>query len=117
MSAPCPFCHHRDGSHAIPCLGGFVSVRAQPLPDGATVEPQDHARLGRQADRVRELMSDGAWWTLAALAERVGASEAGVSARVRDLRKPRFGGYVVERKREGSLFSYRMVAATRREVA
>lgn len=85
-----------------------MAQRAPAKHDGATLEPQDHGRLGTQQERVRALMADGRWWTLKQLAERVGASEAGVSARVRDLRKARFGGFEVERRRVGNGFEYRM---------
>ena len=44
------------------------------------------------------------------LSPMVGGSEAGISARLRDLRKPRFGGYTVERRRvDGGLFEYRIL--------
>lgn len=90
--------------------------------DGVTYEPdQDEARLASQLRRVFGVMSDSRWHTLAELAERTGGSEAGVSARLRDLRKPRFGHWTVERERvDGGLFMYRlppgpsvMTAATR----
>lgn len=56
----------------------------------------------------------GSWRTLRELADRAGGSEAGVSARLRDLRKPEFGAYVVERRRrEGcaNLWEYRVLPA------
>lgn len=81
-----------------------------PLFDGPCLEPHDHERLSRQLDKVRDLMKDGAWRSLPMIRAAVGAaSEAGVSARLRDLRKPKFGGYEVQRKREGNLFYYRLV--------
>lgn len=68
--------------------------------DGATFDPTlDGVRLTGQLERVRDLMADGAWRTLAEIAAKVEGSEPGVSARLRDLRKPRFGGLAVERKR------------------
>lgn len=81
-----------------------------PLPefDGQTYSrPQDHARLGRQLLSVFNLMKDGQPRMLAQIAQHVGGSEASVSARLRDLRKSKFGGYDVERKRiAGGLWSY-----------
>lgn len=78
--------------------------------DGETYEPdRDHLRLARQHVAVRREMSDGRWWTLRELAEVVGAPEASVSARLRDLRKPRFGGYTIERTYAGGgVWRYRM---------
>ena len=78
--------------------------------DGATYEPaHDQARLSTQLGAVKALMGDGRWRTLTQIRAAVGGSEAGVSARLRDLRKPRFGGYTVERQRvDGGLYEYRM---------
>lgn len=78
--------------------------------DGATYDPaRDHDRLSHQLTEVRTLMLDGSWRTLAEIAEVVGAPEASVSARLRDLRKPRHGGYLVDRQyvRRG-LYQYRV---------
>lgn len=92
----------------------YTAQAAKPLEphfDGATYEPgADHARLTGQLARVLDLMRDGKWRTLGQIAEAVQGSEAGVSARLRDLRKPRFGAYMVDRERvEGRLFRYRLV--------
>ena len=78
--------------------------------DGETVEPErDCPRLSRQLDLVRELMLDGAWRSLATIALEVGGSEAGVSARLRDLRKPRFGEWTVQREyQDNGLWLYRV---------
>jgi hypothetical protein len=84
-----------------------------PLFDGDTFTPaRDGDRLRCQLDAVRRLMSDGAWRTLAEIGAAVGAPEASASARLRDLRKPKFGGLAVEREyvRRG-LFRYRLAAA------
>lgn len=71
----------------------------------------DGPRLERLLDRVRALMSDGAWRTLAEIVEHVGGSEAGVSARLRDLRKAPIRAEV-ERRRRGDprlgLWEYRV---------
>lgn len=68
--------------------------------DGNTFdEDLDGARLRRQLAAVRKATSDHQWWTLARLSTEVGAPEPSVSARLRDLRKKKFGGLTVERKR------------------
>ena len=71
--------------------------------DGSTYEPvHDEVRLGKQALAVFELMRDGNWRTLREITEAIGGgSEAGVSARLRDFRKDKFGGHVVNRRRRG----------------
>ena len=73
------------------------------------VSSRDESRLTAQLVQVAAAMSDGQWHTLAELSSRVGAPEASVSARLRDLRKPRFGAYIIERQYvERGLFKYRM---------
>lgn len=79
--------------------------------DGRTFDPaRDGPRLTRQHNRVFALMKDGAWRTLAVIAAACGDPEASISARLRDLRKERFGGHGVDRRRAGpGLFEYRLV--------
>lgn len=70
-----------------------------PLFDGATFNAaRDGARLNCQLDAVRRAMLSGGWWTLPRLAAYAKGSEASVSARLRDLRKTKFGGYEIERR-------------------
>lgn len=78
--------------------------------DGETFsESEDGPRLARQLDRVRELMEDGRFRTLKGVAAAAKCSEASASARLRDLRKARFGGREVERKRLAQgLWQYRL---------
>lgn len=63
-------------------------------------------------------MSDGEWRSLAQLATAVSeltgrsASEAGVSARLRDLRKEKFGGHHVERQKTEDIYQYRVLIDT-----
>lgn len=78
--------------------------------DGRTFSPaRDGERLGKQLGAVKEVMRDHDWHTLAELSHKAGGSTASVSARLRDLRKARFGGYQVERRyvSEG-LWEYRI---------
>lgn len=83
--------------------------------DGETFdEGLDGARLSSLLVKVRTLMADGTWRTLSEICAAIGAgSEAGVSARLRDLRKEQFGGYTVERRRRGDgrrgLWEYRLL--------
>jgi hypothetical protein len=67
--------------------------------DGVTYEQErDHERLSAMLWRVQAVMADGHWHTLGELSARTGGSEAAVSARLRDLRKPKFGGHTVKRR-------------------
>lgn len=79
--------------------------------DGETYDPdRDRERLSRQLYAVLDVMKDGKWRTLPDLASATQSPEASVSARLRDLRKPRFGSHIVERQylRKG-LFQYRLI--------
>lgn len=79
--------------------------------DGQTYEPAlDHDRLSTQLERVKALMMDGEWRTLDEISSTVGhCSTPSASARLRDIRKARFGAFTVERKRIGKgLFAYRV---------
>jgi hypothetical protein len=78
--------------------------------DGQTYDPdEDAVRLTGQLLAVYDLMKDGLWRPLRLIAHEVGGSEAAVSARLRDCRKPKYGGHTVRRKREGGgLFLYRL---------
>jgi len=81
--------------------------------DGSTYDHgRDSARLGDQVLAVLSVMSDGKWRTLGELAREAQAPEASVSARLRDLRKARFGGYTVNRQYVcRGLFRYQLVAS------
>lgn len=71
----------------------------------------DLERRERLLDRVRELMLDHHWRTLGEIRRAAGGSETGVSARLRDLRKPEHGGFTVESRRrgqDGGLWEYRV---------
>jgi len=63
----------------------------------STLEPQDTDRLNTQLNRVKFFMLSGEWKTLREIADHVQGSEAGVSARLRDLRNKYH--YTVNRRR------------------
>jgi hypothetical protein len=71
--------------------------------DGETYEPiHDQKRLTGQTLAVWRAMNDGQWHTLDGLCRITGyRSQASLSARLRDLRKDRFGGHDVEIRRRG----------------
>lgn len=80
----------------------------------APLGPDDMPRLSRQLAAVKALMATGEWYTKDRLrtlmaAQGIPCCDAGVSARIRDLRKKQYGGYTMERRNIGSgLFEYRM---------
>jgi hypothetical protein len=82
--------------------------------DGYTYDPDyDKERLSRQFYRVFNAMKDGVPRTLAEIARITGDPEASISARLRDLRKPQFGGHIVIRtsraERKRGLFEYQLL--------
>lgn len=95
-------------------LGDQAYALPSPAPsrafDGETYEAgRDHQRLKGQLSRVFDLMKDGVARTLDEIATACGGTEAAVSARLRDLRKAKYGGHHVERERvQGGLYRYRL---------
>jgi hypothetical protein len=81
--------------------------------DGATFDKDlDGARLARQLSAVKRylLARRGGFATLSEIAGALRFPEASISARLRDLRKPKFGAYQVERRRVSrGLFEYRVL--------
>lgn len=60
-----------------------------PIFGGRTYNPaRDRERLQLQLNAVLTFMRDHRWHTLREISQAVGAPEASVSARLRDLRKP-----------------------------
>ena len=85
--------------------------------DGPEYDPAlDDARLTKQMGRVYACMIDGRWRTLSEIREITSDPEASISAQLRHLRKPRFGGYMVRRRRRGEkkhgLFEYQLLKIT-----
>lgn len=79
--------------------------------DGPDIDPTDVPRLATQLERVRAALSDGLWHTLDGLAREANCTTQSASARVRDLRKHRFGGHTIERQRvrgAPGVFVYRL---------
>ncbi len=80
--------------------------------DGPTFDAAiDGPRLGNQLAEVLNVMRGGCWRTLDEIIAAVGrGTQTGISARLRDLRKPKFGGWSVESRRrsENGLWEYRV---------
>lgn len=92
-------------------MNAYAAAKGKAEPEGKTYSWQlDGVRLAGQKQRVFDLMRDGRYRTLARIAEVVGGSEAGVSARLRDLRKPQFGAFDVQKRRvAGGIWEYRLI--------
>jgi hypothetical protein len=83
---------------------------------GGDLEPEDPERLGRQLKAIRQIMSDGEWrtfkeiQTILATEYDIAADSPGISARLRDFRKPQFGGHDLQKyKVANGLWKYRVV--------
>ncbi len=89
----------------------------------STLSNADKPRLATQSQHIKRLMSDGRWRTFAEIREAllvnhaVFTSEAGVSARLRELRKPSHGAWIVDRTRiSDGIWAYRMRAGEARQL-
>lgn len=83
--------------------------------DGETYESSlDQVRMTRQLRAVFEFMKDGSWYTPERISAHCGGSVAGITARIRDLRKDRFGAYKVSSRRvgRGGSWEYSIMNAT-----
>jgi hypothetical protein len=73
----------------------------------------DKARLAGQIERVFRLMADGCWRSLDEIARETRDPQASISAQLRHLRKPRFGGHQVLKRPRGDrkqgLFEYKLL--------
>lgn len=71
---------------------------------------RDDMRLTGQLLRIWRVVQDGAWRSLSDIAAATGDPQASVSAQLRHLRKPKFGGHAVERNYRGNgLYLYRVI--------
>lgn len=80
--------------------------------DGETVRAIDIPRLAGQIAKVFELMRDGKYRTLTEIAKATGSMETSASARLRDLRKERFGAHTVVSRQVSTnplVFEYRLI--------
>lgn len=78
--------------------------------DRAAYDPEaDKDRRRKQLGRVYSVLRDGLWHGLPELTERAGGLATSVSARIRDLRKPKFGGREIQARCFGrNVWKYRM---------
>ena len=77
------------------------------------VPEHDDKRLTNQIKRIFGCMFDNKWRTLREIAEITNDPEASISAQLRHLRKPRFGSFIVNKRRRGcegvGLFEYQLL--------
>lgn len=69
--------------------------------DGDTFDPEeDETRLRGQMARIYHAMRDGRWRTTEVIEAMTGDPAPSIQARIRDLRKEKFGAYEVESRRD-----------------
>ena len=69
---------------------------------GPTCTDQDVPRLMTQMEQIHAYLSTHQWSTLAEIEASTGFPQASISSQLRHLRKPRFGGFRVEKRRRTS---------------
>ena len=80
-----------------------------PTFDGAAFDPAlDQDLLTGQIKRIYDAMQDGRWRTFRRIHAMTGDGEASISAQLRNLRKARFGGHTIEKRRVGGGWEYRL---------
>lgn len=85
----------------------------EPHFNGPDYDPAlDHRRLTHQIKRVFDASYGLKWKTLSELQSLTDDPQASISAQLRHLRKPRFGGWNVQRQRRGTTgtWEYRVLA-------
>ena len=104
----CGWCAQNGTASPVPTLR-HGSALGEDLPDVRSIygdrdgktyaAPHDLFRLNAQAHRVYEFMFARDWVSLQEISRVTGDPEASISARLRDLRKPKFGAFIVNRRR------------------
>ena len=88
--------------------------------NGPAYEPRyDLERLTGQIRRIYDLMIDGAWRTLDEIHRCTRDPPASISAQLRHLRKRRFGGHTINKRRRGDeekgLWEYQLIEGGKNE--
>jgi len=90
-------------------LSAGVTVNKRQL---SLLNPTDKKRLGGQREQIRIVMVDGAWRSLPDLAAAIFAADSSIpsiSARLRDLRKAKFGSYILDKREpRAGYFEYQL---------
>jgi len=96
-----------------------TNIEKPPQFDGAVYDSKkDWARLSGQILRIWRIIQDGKWRTVEEINSRIMVEhshydpECSISAQLRNLRKERFGGHIIEKRRRGeeesALWEYRL---------
>ena len=96
-----------------------LDLADQPHFDGDDIDhARDGERLTGQLLRIWEVIKDGKWYTLTDISIAAKATEASVSAQLRNLRKHRFGGHEIEKEYlDDGLYRYRLTITSNKKEA
>ena len=88
--------------------------------DGSNYDPKhDRRRLTGQILRIFEATKNANWNTLEEIQYLTGDPQASISAQLRNLRKDRFGGHIVEKRYRGDkskgLWEYKLIVCNNNE--
>ena len=107
-------CSHNDTEFlklVCPICNPQGSLFDAPFDGDDYVDSRDRQRLKGQMQRVYNCLNDYRWWTVDDICRVTGdRNGASISAQIRNLRKPKFGAYIIEKehKRNG-LYAFRML--------
>jgi hypothetical protein len=80
-------------------------------------EDRDGSRIARQRARIWKQMFSGNWKTIYELSVATGDPHQSVSARLRDLRKTKYGAHTVDRRYQAEgVWEYRLTVNNQREL-
>lgn len=82
--------------------------------DGSAYDPvHDQIRLTGQLQKIFSLMRNGRWMTLPEIEQATGYMSSSISAQLRNLRKEKFGGHTIEKRRRGEpgrgIWEYKLI--------
>ena len=89
----------------------FMKIEKDPHRfDGTTYQPElDFIRLTGQLQAIYNLMRSGSWYSVTNIHEALGFPEPSISAQIRNLRKKKFGGHLIERRRVDNFYQFRLL--------
>ena len=95
-------------------------MKKEPHFNGSDYVPAlDFIRLSGQIKRIFDCMKNQQWRTLNEIASITNDPEASISAQLRHLRKDRFGGHTIIKRRRGDrkqgLFEYQLILTPRQQ--
>ena len=89
-------------------LFGPTKTKTVEFDSGIRLTLAEHIALGKQLKRILGYMLDYKWHSIDDIAQETGTKITSADAQVRNLRKPKHGGFDVEYQRIDRLAHYRI---------